>query len=345
MSWKHILGHDRVRTALERVWRRGRLAHAYLFVGAPGIGKRLFAMELAKALLCERLSPGDKATLAACDACSDCKQIPAGAHPDLHVAGRPADKNEFPIEVMQAFCQNFHLKSARGRGKVAILDDADDVNEESGNCFLKTLEEPPPRSTLILIGTAAERQLATITSRCQIVRFAPLQEDQVVAILRQHGIDDATHARRLARLSGGSPGVALAHADPALWHFRRTLLGGLTAARVNSVALSKEWIDFVDQAGKESAQKRQRAAQVLRLLIQMIQDALAIALRAEPRETDPQDLKLLAKLAQQVGIDRLLEIQERCLEADMQIDRYVQLSLVLEALTNAVGKRVTTASA
>jgi DNA polymerase-3 subunit delta' len=343
LSWKHILGHDRVRTALERVWRRGRLAHAYLFAGSPGIGKRLFAMELAKALLCERASPGEKATLAACDECPDCKQIAAGAHPDLHVAGRPEESNELPIEVMQEFCQNFRLKSARGRGKIAILDDADDLNEESANCFLKTLEEPPPRSMLILIGTAPERQLATITSRSQIVRFAPLPEEQVVAILRQHEMQDARHAHRLARLSGGSPGVALAHADPALWQFRRTLLNGLAASRVNSVAIAKDWIEFVDEAGKESAQKRQRAAQVLRLLIQMIQDALAIALGAEPRENDPEDLKLLTSLAQRVGIDRLLEVQERCLEADMQIDRYVQLSLVLEALTDAVGKRVTTA--
>src|ERR1051326_5932116 len=192
LSWKHIVGHERVVSAFERIWHRGRLAHAYRFAGASGIGKRLVAVELAKSLLCETLarhaSEGQNVPLAACDTCPDCKQVEAGSHPDLYVASRPPDTLEFPIELMQQVCQNFRLKSARGCGKFAIIDDADDLNEESANCFLKTLEEPPPRSMLILIGTAPERQLATIVSRCQVVRFAPLREEQVMAILGQHGI-------------------------------------------------------------------------------------------------------------------------------------------------------------
>jgi len=340
LSWKNIVGHERERAAFERVWRRGRLAHAYLFAGPLGIGKRLFAMELAKALLCERTTRDHEAPLAACDQCPDCKQVVAGSHPDVHVACRPDESMELPIEVMQEFCQNFRLKSARGRGKIAILDDADDLNEESANCFLKTLEEPPPRSMLILVGTAPERQLSTITSRCQIVRFAPLHEEQVVAILAQHELHEQKQARRLARLSGGSPGLALQLTDPALWEFRHKLLNGLASQRVNSVALSNQWIEFVEEAGKESAPKRQRAAQVLRLLVLIVQDALAMALGAEPRETDPEELNLLTKLAERAGPEQLLEIQERCLEADVQIDRRVQLSLVLEALTDSLGKRI-----
>ncbi len=75
---------------------------------------------------------------------------------------------------MRELCQSFALKSARGRGKVILIDDADDLNEEAANCFLKTLEEPPPRSVLILIGSTPDRQLQTIVSRCQVIRFAPL---------------------------------------------------------------------------------------------------------------------------------------------------------------------------
>jgi DNA polymerase-3 subunit delta' len=339
LSWKHIVGHERLVTAFERVWQRGRLAHAYLFAGIPGIGKRLFALELAKAMLCEKTKQGVP-PLAACDQCADCKQVSAGSHPDVHMAGRPEESLELPMEVMQQFCQNFRLKSARGRGKFAILDDADDLNEESANCFLKTLEEPPPRSMLFLIGTGAERQIATIVSRCQVVRFAPLRDEQVVPILRQQGIEDDVQARRLARLSEGSPGIALALADPDLWQFRRALLAGLTANRVNSVALGGQWLEFVEQAGKEAAAKRQRAARALRLLIQTMQDALTLALGGKPRETDPEDLKAMQKLAQRLGSDELLNLQQRCLEADMQLDRRVQLDLVLEALTDALGRRV-----
>jgi DNA polymerase-3 subunit delta' len=137
--------------------------------------------------------------------------------------------------------------------------------------------------------------------------------------------------------------MALTLADPALWEFRRTLLAGLTSSKVNSVALGRQWIEFVDEAGKESAAKRQRAAQALRLLIQTIQDALAVAEGSEPREIEADDLKPLSKLAQLLGTEQLLELQQRCLDADMHLDRRVQLELVVEALTDALGKRVNAA--
>src|SRR5262249_39103258 len=148
------------------------------------------------------------------------------------------------------------------------LDDADDFNEESANAFLKTLEEPPPRSALILVGTSPDRQLPTILSRCQVVRFAPLSEPLVAELLRARGVEDAALVRRLARLGGGSPGQALALADPALWDFRRTFLQKLTAPPpIDSVALARAWTEFVGDGGEKSAAQRQRATLVLRLVI------------------------------------------------------------------------------
>src|SRR5262249_26460614 len=152
VSWQRVRGHDALVQAFDRVVRRGRLAHAYLFTGLPGVGKRLFAEELAKALLCEQ-PPGPR--LEACDRCPACALVDAGTHPDLYVATRPEESLELPIEVVRELCRSFALKSARGRGKVAILDDADDLNVAAANCFLKTLEEPPPRSVLLVIGTSA----------------------------------------------------------------------------------------------------------------------------------------------------------------------------------------------
>src|SRR3954449_7968238 len=127
VSWQRVRGHDALIAAFDRAVRRGRLAHAYLFTGPPGVGKRLFALELAKAMLCENPPEGK---LAACDHCAACSQVEAGTHPDFFTTSRPEDKLEFPIEVMREVCRNFSLKSARGRGKVAILDDANDLNEE-----------------------------------------------------------------------------------------------------------------------------------------------------------------------------------------------------------------------
>ena len=94
--------------------RRGRLAHAYLFAGPAGVGKHLFAQELARALLCEN-PPGER--LEACDCCAACAQVGAGSHPDLFRVGRPEDSQDLPIEAMRELTRNLSLKPARGRGK------------------------------------------------------------------------------------------------------------------------------------------------------------------------------------------------------------------------------------
>ncbi len=338
VTWQRIRGHDRLVTGFRQAVRRGRLAHAYLFIGPPGVGKRLFAVELAKALLCENPPPGEPLT--ACDHCPACLQVEAGTHPDFLVAVRPPEKHEFPIEIMREVCNQFLLKSARGRGKVVVIDDADDLNQESANCFLKTLEEPPPRSLLILIGDSPDRQLPTIVSRCQVVRFAPLPPPLVNELLERQGIDDAAQRERLVRLSGGSPGLALSLADPALWEFRRVLLAGLSAKPVDSVGLSKKLMEFVEDAGKESAAQRGRAQLVLRLLIDFLDDALSVSVNGPLRRSAPEDRPQVEALAQRLGSDRLVRLLERCMEASEQIDRRVQLVLTLEAVLDALGRQV-----
>jgi DNA polymerase-3 subunit delta' len=338
LSWQRVRGHERLIEGFRRAVQRGRLAHAYLFVGPPGIGKRMFALELAKALLCE--TPHANESLTACDHCPACKQVEAGTHPDFLATGLPPDKHEFPIELMREVCAQFLLKSARGRGKVVVIDDADDLNEESANCFLKTLEEPPPRSVLILIGHSPDRQLPTIVSRCQVVRFRPLPPDLVNELLENQGMDDAARRERLVRLSSGSPGLALSLNDPALWAFRQVLVTGLTAERVDSVGLSNQLMEFVEEAGKESAAQRQRAQLVLRLLIDFLDDVLSVSVGGPLRRSAAEDQPLVESLAKRVDADRLIRLLERCMEADEQIDRRVQLVLTLEAVLDALGRQV-----
>jgi DNA polymerase III subunit delta' len=337
MSWSKILGHQRQIDGFRRIVAQRRLAHAYLFVGPPGIGKRLFARELAKALLCESATRSPDA-LEACDQCEACLLIDAGTHPDLFLVSRPEDKNEIPVTLMQELCRDFAFKTARGKGKVGILDDADDLNEESSNCFLKTLEEPPPGSVFILVGSSSDRQLATIKSRCQMVRFAPLPDDLVVELLRRQGVEDAGMLKRLVRVAAGSPGQALALADEDLWKCRRTLLQAFTKPKIASIDLAKEVIEFIEEAGKESALQRKRAALVLGLLIESFTDALRLRAGVPSRSADSSELPFLESLAQRAEPDKILALLERSLETEAHLGRYLQLSLVVEGLLDGLAQ-------
>lgn len=319
-----------------------RLAHAYLFTGPPGIGKKLFATELAKTLLCA----DDSNPLEACDKCPSCIQVEADSHPDFYLVHRPEDAHEFPIELMREVCRRFALTSALGRGKLIVIDDADDLNEESANCFLKTLEEPPPQSVIILISTSPDRQLDTIVSRCQVIRFAPLSRELVAEILQKEGVEDRQMVQRLAGMSEGSPGRARELSDPALWEFRRNWIRGLLADRIQSVELAREWSQFVDQAGKESASRRRRASQSLGLLISFFREGLQVALGMEPSAEIPEGEQVaLRKFSERVDADQIMTLIERCLESEMQIQRRVQLDLILESLMDALAqgmRRITT---
>lgn len=337
LSWERVRGHDPLIEAFDGAVRRDRLAHAYLFVGPPGVGKRLFAGELAKALLCEA-RPTDG--LEACDRCSSCLLMDAGTHPDFIAAARPEDSLEFPIATVREVCRALSLKSARGRSKVAVIDDADDLNEEAANCFLKTLEEPPAGSVLLLVGTSPDRQLPTILSRCQVIHFAPLPDALVSGLLQAQGVEDEALRQRLVRLGRGSPGAALALADPALWEFRRKFLEALASPRADPVAVATVWTQFVEEAGKEAACQRQRAALVLRLLVEFLRDALAFSAGGATRSTAPDERRWVEELAGRVGAERLLLALDRCLEAGLQIERRVQLVLILEALIDALVRRV-----
>ena len=329
MAWQKIQGHDAARHQLFTAFRRGRLAHAFLFTGPVGVGKHLFATEFAKALLCEN----PPAELTACDRCQACAQVMAGTHPDFYTVRKPLDRHDLPIDDMRLFCNQLALKPSRGKRAVGIVEDAEFMNDSSSNCFLKTLEEPPPGSVLILLTSTTEGQLSTILSRCQVVRFHPLPPLAVATVLATHDITDSTQVQRLVRLANGCPGQALALNDDALWAFRETMLATMTSPRPDSVTLAERWFKFVEEVGKESAAQRARASLVIRMVMDAIQTGLRLALSDETVVTN-SEIETLRRFAVQYGPDQLATWLEDCAEADYLIDRKVQLILVIESLSD-----------
>ncbi|MCS6866981.1 MAG: DNA polymerase III subunit delta' [Gemmataceae bacterium] len=328
MSWPAIRGHAAVWQLFLNAVQQNRLGQAYLLVGPEGIGKKRLAYALAQALLC----PQPPALLTACNRCPACAQVAAATHPDLLVLRTPAGKQELPVAAMREFCAHLALTPVRGSRKIGIVEDADDFNDESANAFLKTLEEPPPGTLLLLVATSTDRLLPTILSRCQVVRCAALSEADLIAILEQHGIGDAPQRSRLARLAGGSAARAVALADPAFATFRRQLLEGLLSPRPDFRSLAALWTQFHDEAGKDSAAQRTRAALVLQMLIDTLRHALKLSLGATVSDLEAAELLRLKAFAERLGTARLMELLEQCLQADHYVERRVQLILVVEAI-------------
>jgi DNA polymerase-3 subunit delta' len=339
VSWHSIRGHDGVVATLKGSLGLGRLPHALLFVGPVGIGKRTFARKLAQSLLCETRPAAE---LDPCEKCPACIQVAASTHPDLIEAAKPEDKHELPISVIRELCDQYARTPARGGYKVAILDDADDLNAEASNAFLKTLEEPPPGAVLILIGTSAELQLETIVSRCQVFRFDPLTASDIALLLVEQGIaQDADDAARLAALGEGSFSRAVGLADAELERFRRSMIDELAAEHgFDPPALAQRLQANIKQAGKESVEQRRRANLLIGELARFFRGVLWQTAGLEPPCPDPADRRAAVALAQRLGPEDVFVLADRCIEADYHVNRRLYSPLIVESLTHDLGKLI-----
>lgn len=298
-TWASLIGHDRVAKWFGAAIAQNRLGGSFLLVGAAGIGKRTVADLLARTLLCERRAP---AAMDPCGTCSACIQVSARTHPDVIRVGKPHDKSLIPVELLigprdarmqQGFCRDIRLRPMSGTRKVAILEDADFLNEEGANCLLKTLEEPPAGAVVLLIGTSEQRQLPTIRSRCQIVRMGPLSSDAAAELLRTHHHVDADDAEIAAavQIAGGDLHVAAGMLSGQTEAIRSTLAGLLGQPHPDPVALSRLVTKYVDGAGKDASKRRAAMRDLFAMSVQHFRGQMRAA--ADRREFDPRSLARL----------------------------------------------------
>lgn len=197
-----LLGQEKAKKLILRTLAAGRLPHALLFKGPEGVGKQLFARGMAAALNCrDHDRPG------ACGNCMSCRKFRSGNHPDFLVIS--PEKGAIKIEQVRRMCQALSYPPYESGTRVVLLEDVHTMRAEAANCLLKTLEEPPADNLLILTADSSREVLPTISSRCQVVPFQSLSEEETVQILaEQPDRPDAQTASLLARLSEGSPGRA-----------------------------------------------------------------------------------------------------------------------------------------
>lgn len=344
MPWQEILGHDRIAQQFRRALQRRRLASTFLFVGPSGVGKRRFALKLAQGLLCDEVAPE---RLEPCGHCAACQQVQAGSHPDVELVGKPEEKAFIPLETFigddehrnrEGLCYNISLKPFSGKRRIAIIDDADYLNREGANCLLKTLEEPPPNAVLILISTSEQRQLPTIRSRCQAIRFQPLATSEVESILLSNGlVESPEEAARAAAASGGSVERALEASDAALADYQAELIDQLSRREFDVPTLAKATTAFVDAAGKESAAKRARFKQAIAAAGEFYR---RLMLTLSSGESPPSRLERPIGQAQRWwpgGEEAAALCLEACLDATAAIDANANQATLVECWLDELG--------
>ncbi len=237
LSFEEIRGQERALFLLEKAISSGRLPHAYLFVGPPGVGRETTALSFFGRLICLEGR--------FCKSCLPCRKFLRGVHPDVEILA-PQGKN-IKIEQIRALEGKLYFQPLEGQRRLILLPQAELLTREAANALLKSLEEPPPYTLFVLLAQTTEAILPTIVSRCQLVRFRPLSSSVLKELLIERFEKLPEEAEGLAVLAEGSLGRALRLAEKGmleeLFRFVQAVSAGRPSYLVNmaeAIAALKE---------------------------------------------------------------------------------------------------------
>ncbi len=368
MPWNDVIDQPRVVETLQRAVASRRVAHAYLFYGPDGVGKRAVALAFAQTLQCKQ--HGDDA----CGACRACDKVSRLIHPDVQVllphpsdadpadiaerlrrlaehpyaavdfVRRPSLKDATYASNKQAFYavgrinaelrQSMSFKPMEGRYKVVVMTDADLMRIEAANTFLKLLEEPGPQTVFILTTSRPDRLLPTILSRCQRLRFAPLQAERIEAALVERDRMAPGPAAALARMANGSYTRALDLSENKdLMADRALVVDLLRLSYGQRIDKLTALIEHIGRMGRE------RVKGILRLVLGWIRDlVLYRTMGTDAALVNVDQAEAVARFIGNVphaDLEAMIRLVEEALEL---VERNVHLNLTLTALSQALSR-------
>jgi DNA polymerase-3 subunit delta' len=329
-----LTGNTRVKEVFRRMFRNSRVPGSFLFSGEEGVGKKLFALEIAKALNCR--APVDLEACGECPSCTrisrvnypqrddsdDWNQIIWSDHPDVGVVVAP--KRVLRVQQMRQIEREANFRPFEGKARVFLIDEADKLNDASANALLKILEEPPATAHIILLTSRPAMLLPTIRSRCQVIRFAPLAPDEISSFLVDKKLSDKKTAEVRARASGGSIGRALAGDIETFTEQRKAMLKVL-----NALTGSSDRAQLLRSAEQlNEAQYRDEFEARLEVLETLIRDAWMLALGSDPEQLVNVDLlpeleKIAKQMAPSDGAAWILLIEDMREQLIVNINRKV----------------------
>lgn len=327
MSFAKLIGNQRNKEILQRLLAQSRFGTTLIFAGPEGLGKRLFALTFAKAANCRHERKNDSGfPLDSCDECPMCRRIDAGVCSDV-MEIRP-DGAFIKIAQTRALAEEAQFRPREGRQRFFLIDDADRLREEAANSLLKTLEEPPAGSTIILLTARPDALLITIRSRAQRLNFRPLSIIEMEKYLNANFQRPAPDTELLARITGGRPGRATALDITDYRRERRELLGLLEL-----LAEGQDRFRLLKAAEYYGKQERADFERRLELLLSLLRDMFLLA-AGSSREfaVNIDALDRLAPLAQKIGLKRLLVWVEKLSELRGNLRVNINRQIATEAI-------------
>ncbi len=358
MSIKDIYCQNKAVSSLQHAFAADRVAHAYIFAGAEGIGKFRTAQAWAKLLLCKNRTQED-GFFDSCGLCDSCKSLEAESHPDfqhiykelVNFAKSSKGKRtpvDLPIKVIREFLiEKINSRPILSAAKVYVISESEKLNRASQNALLKVLEEPPEYCSIILLCTKLEKLLPTTQSRCQIIRFGQIEEEIIVNKLKEVGIS-GPEAQYWARFTDGSLGGSLAwakleSAQGSCYEVKKELVTRLVgykledaldfAAWMSTVAkeITQNWVKSQENISKSDITRRVQRG-LITMIIAAFADAMKLNAAGNGQLTNAAQTSQIETLAKRFTAEASAELIGRAYEIIGWIDASVNEKLIFEQL-------------